>query len=138
MSPVMRDRDAGFTLIEVLIAFVIAMLALGVVYEGMIGGIAATQLSNRTEEAISRAQSHLAAVGHGLRIAPLVQGGDDGSGFTWQIRIVPDQSGTADHGSAMVLYRVDVTESWPDATPSGGRRAVVLHTRRLGARVGAP
>ncbi|MBB2202579.1 pseudopilin I [Gluconacetobacter tumulisoli] len=134
----MRDTEAGFTLIEVLIAFVIAMLALGVVYEGMVGGIAATQIANRTEEAISRAQSHLAAVGHGMRVVPLVQGGDDGSGFTWQIRIVPEQSGVLDHGPAMVLYQVEVSESWPDLSASGGRRTVVLRTRRLGTKGRAP
>ncbi|ACI51302.1 putative pseudopilin I precursor [Gluconacetobacter diazotrophicus PA1 5] len=130
MSP-RHARERGFTLIEVLVAFVIVMLALGVVYEGIAGGIEATRITNRTEEALSRAQSHLAAVGHGMRIAPGTQAGDDGSLFHWQVHIVPEQSGHRGQG-VIVLYRVEVSESWPDIAAQGGRRTVVLRTQRLG------
>jgi general secretion pathway protein I len=137
----MPTREHGFTLIEVLVAFVIAMLALGVVYEGIAGGIEATRIANRTEDALSRAQSHLAAVGQGTRITPGTQDGDDGSGFQWQVHIAPEaeQSARLDPGGAVVLYQVDITESWPDSAGPGGRRAVVLRTQRLGpATGGAP
>ncbi|WP_373319857.1 type II secretion system protein, partial [Kozakia baliensis] len=40
-------RDDGFTLIEVLVAFVITMLALGLVYEGVTSGLQATRVSVR-------------------------------------------------------------------------------------------
>jgi general secretion pathway protein I len=133
-----REQDAGFTLIEVLVAFIIAMLALAVVYEGMQGGIEATQVANRTEEALSRARSHLAAVGHGMRIVPLAQDGDDGSGFRWQIRIVPELAATSGLAPSMVLYQVQVTESWPDTASAGGRRSLVLRTRRLGMKERTP
>ncbi|MBB2205317.1 type II secretion system protein [Gluconacetobacter takamatsuzukensis] len=132
-APHPSGRQAGFTLIEVLVAFVIVTLALAVAYRGMLDGIAATRLSNRTQEALSRAQSHLAAVGHGMRLGPLEQDGDDGSSFHWHVRIVP--AGTS---AGLALYQVQVTESWPDPSAGSGRRAVDLHTLRLGMREAGP
>ncbi|WP_220792793.1 type IV pilus modification PilV family protein [Gluconacetobacter aggeris] len=127
----------GFTLIEVLVAFVIVILALTVAYRGMLDGVAATQLSNRTQDALSRAQSHLAAVGHGMRIGPLEQDGDDGSALHWHVRIVPAEA-AAGISSGLVLYRVQVTESWPDPSAASGRRSVELRTLRLGTREASP
>ncbi|NVN13111.1 type II secretion system protein [Nguyenibacter vanlangensis] len=131
-------RQDGFTLIEVLVAFVIAMLALGVAYRGMLDGIAATQLSNRMQEAVSRAQSHLAAVGHGMQIGPLEQDGDDGSDFHWHVRIAPEQATPSSAAPGLVLYQVQVTESWPDPATESGQRSVMLRTRRLGIRAPGP
>lgn len=131
------DRQAGFTLIEVLVAFVIVTLALTVAYRGMLDGVTATQLSNRMQDALSRAQSHMAAIGHGMQLAPLEQGGDDGSTFHWHIRITPAQTATGT-SSSLALYHVQVTESWSDPSAGSGRRAVVLRSLRLAARAAGP
>lgn len=121
------DHEAGFTLIEVLIAFIIVMLSLGVLYRGMLDGVGATHLANATHEALSRAQSHMAAIGHGMRLGAYVQSGDDGSGFHWRVVMTPRQS-----AASRVLYHVAVTESWPDPMTASGRRALTLTTLRLG------
>lgn len=136
-TPRTSDQQAGFTLIEVLVAFVIVTLALAVAYRGMLDGITATQLSNRTQDALSRAQSHLAAVGHGMQLTPLDESGEDGSTFHWHVRITPGQTATGT-SSGLVLYQVQVTESWPDPSVGSGRRAVVLHTLRLATRTAVP
>lgn len=127
------DDEAGFTLIEVLIAFIIVMLSLGVLYRGMLDGVGATHLANATHEALSRAQSHMAAIGHGMRLGTYEQSGEDGSGFRWRVVMTPQQN-----AAGMVLYHVAVTESWPDPVTASGRRALTLTTLRLGAPETAP
>ena len=139
-------HDAGFTLLEVLVAFVIAALALGVLFEGAVEGIRSTRIADRTQEALSRAQSHLATIGHGTPLHPLTQEGEDGHGYHWRLRIAPLQStligGSGNHGGAQtlssqapkaVLYSVQLTESWSDEASAGDHtRAVTLRTERLG------
>lgn len=134
--------DAGFTLLEVLVAFVIAALALGVLFEGAVEGIRSTRIADRTQEALSRAQSHLATVGHGVPLAPATQEGNDGSLYHWSLRIVPLQSAIGGGGGAqaarLVLYAVQVTETWPDHGANGdATRSVVLRTERLGTQPGS-
>lgn len=140
----MRGREAGFTLLEVLVAFVIAALALGVLFEGAVGAIRSTRVADRTEQALSRAQSHLATIGHGVPLAALTQEGEDGGGYHWRMRIVPLQSapiGRTDDPQAAraVLYAVQVTVSWPDEgndRDADHTRSVTLRTERLGQQRG--
>jgi general secretion pathway protein I len=117
--------DRGFTLIEVLVAFVIAALALGALFQGAAGSLAATGTSGRYDEALSRARSHLAAIGHGIPLSPATQQGEEGHDFQWKVVITP--IGTA---SALALYSVQVTEGWQD---TAGTRRITLVTRRIGA-----
>ena len=128
-----RSTQAGFTLLEVLVAFVIAALALGVLFQGAIEGLAAVHLADRTEEAVNRARSHMAAVGHGIPLRTQTQQGDDGSGFTWSLSIRPLESapmlqgGDAQHPARETLFEVRVTESWDGPE---GNRGTTLTTRR--------
>lgn len=129
--------DRGFTLLEVLVAFIIAALAIGgLISQGMIA-VGATHASASYQEAISRAQSRLTALG----TAGLVAGereGDDGGGFHWKTRIVPITSmrpaqpvavKNAAYAWGTTLFAVTVTVSWRAA---GGRRSVQLESRLLG------
>src|ERR1700755_940187 len=82
-------RDHGFTLLEVVVALAIAGLALVGLFRAGSDGLFAVDTAARVEEAVQRAQSHLAAVG---RDAALVEGeftGDDGGGFRWTLRVSP-------------------------------------------------
>ena len=131
-------HDGGFTLIEVMIAFIIAALAMAALYSGTAGGLEATSVAAKYDEAISLARSHLAAIGRGEAITLQERSGTDGEGFTWHLRIrkhgsrvlnLSDQDRANDVKPARgVLFDVVVTESWS----SGGRdRQVMLATRRL-------
>ncbi len=114
---------AGFTLLEVLIAAVIAGLALGVLFGGAAGGVQTARIAAHVQEAVSRAQSRLAVLSHGAPPPPGAQSGDDGGGYSWgtQVVRVGAQGGLA-------LIDIGVSLSW---TFDGGSRVVVLHTRRL-------
>ncbi len=133
--------DRGFTLLEVLIAFVIAALAMGALFSGTVSGLDATAVAAKYDEAISLAKSHMAAIGRGAAIATQETSGADGEGFTWHLRIkeassrqlvLSDQDRANDiKPSRAVLYDIVVTESWK----AGGRtRQVSLATRRFDVR----
>ena len=123
MPPAARGRkfEAGFTLLEVLIAFVIAALALGVMFDAALGGLRATETASRYQEALSLARSHLAAVAAGP-LAGRESSGEDGRGFRWSIRIRPlgtvpipsgpDVAPSQGPQAQATLYGISVIESW--------------------------
>src|SRR5713101_5438374 len=128
-------QGGGFTLLEVVVALAIAAIALIGLFQAAGGGLFAVDTAARAEEAVQRAQSHLAAVG---RDAALVQGeftDDDGGGYHWRLRVRPvatRQALSADGNSAAntTLFDVEVAITWPGRN---GERSVVLKTLRLGA-----
>jgi general secretion pathway protein I len=127
----MPQSERGFTLLEVLVAFIIAVLALGALFRGSLEGLRATQVATRYEEAVTRAQSHLAALTAGGGLSPSDRQGDDGDGFHWRIRITPIMGGSPSQGTRAMpaLYAVSVAISWND----GSRRQVELDSERIGA-----
>jgi general secretion pathway protein I len=131
-------RDArGFTLLEVLIAFVIAALALGVMFEVAVDALTASKRAEHYDEAVVRARSHLAMVTGGGALMPGNWDGDDGGGYRWHIHIVPVMaaaSGSAG-GSAgpLALYAVSVWITW---TEDEQNREVRLDTEQIGQPAG--
>jgi general secretion pathway protein I len=134
MSVERMPRSAGFTLLEVVVALAIAAVALVGLFQAGSGGLFAVDTAARVQEAVQRAQSHLAAVG---RDAALVEGDftdEDGGGYRWRLRVrpvttrqVPAAAGNAN--ATETLFDVEVAISWPGHS---GDRAVVLKTLRLG------
>src|SRR5438309_8766157 len=88
-----RLRNAGgFTLLEVLIAFIIASLALAVLAQSGVSSLRSIQNAARYEEALARARSRLALALHGAPLVPGDHQGDDGGGYRWRVRIAPISS----------------------------------------------
>ena len=139
-APERGGRAAGFTLLEVLIAFVIAAIALSVLFSGSLNGLIAVQAATGYEQAVSRARSRLDAESVGL--TPGDREGDDGGGFHWRVRVSPVETfegrPRADEAAppspegaraGVTLYAIDVAVSWS----AGGRtRVVQLASERLG------
>jgi prepilin-type N-terminal cleavage/methylation domain-containing protein len=130
---VTRAREGGFTLLEVLIAFVIAAMALAVFYEGSIGGLRNARVAGTYEEAVSLARSHMAELSQRAAVQPVSATGMDGPLFHYQVvvkqiaseqlqRSLLDQANNRPARQAG-LYALSVIESW---TQDGHMRAVHL------------
>jgi general secretion pathway protein I len=131
--------ERGFTLLEVIVALAIASFAFAGLFRAGSSGLFAADTAARTEEAVERGQSHLAALGRDVAILQGDSEGDDGGGFRWRLRVQPLASeATAgqqgDNTGRVTLFDVQVAISWKDG---GHDRAVVLRSRRIAA-VGSP
>ena len=112
-------HERGFTLIEVLVAFVIAALSLAVLARAAVDGVGNAHVAARYQEALARARSHLA----GLPSPPTAGDfkGDEGNGFHWHVRVVPGARETTRQNVQLTLYDIAVSITWDD----GDRRRVV-------------
>lgn len=147
MAPDTPQGASGFTLLEVIVALAIAALALVGLFQTGSAGLFAASTAARMDEAVERAQSHLAAFAQSGVLAAGVLTGEDGDGYRWKLRAKPIaqraavrqpavagavgvNSGTASESLApLALYEVEVTISWRSGRQE---RSVVLETRRLG------
>jgi general secretion pathway protein I len=128
-----RGGEAGFALLEVIVAAAIAALALVALFQTGSAGLLTANEATRVAEAVDRAQSHLAAIADAGAITPGETEGDDGGGYHWRLSARPIVSRPVSipgpgGGMAATLYEVRVTVSW-----GGGRhaRSVELDTRRI-------
>jgi general secretion pathway protein I len=133
------SAEHGFALLEVLVAFIIAAVALSLLSNAALSGLRTSHISSRYEQAISRARSHLAMAVHA---DPLVDGdwhGDDGGGFGWDLQVAPVESTTirpvntlTQRGSSifpLTLHAVNVQVTWREGA---GTRKVRLETQQIG------
>lgn len=102
-------NDSGILLLETLIAFVIAAMALAVVYRAVFDGAAASLIARRNAEAILRAQSRLAALEVLAPVSRYVQSGDDGGGFRYREAATPLPRL---NNAPLRAMRLSVTVSW--------------------------
>ena len=127
-----RASSRGFTLLEIVVALAIMALALVGLFRAGSGGVLAVDAAGHVDEAIERAQSHLAAIGRAGAVSPGETEGDDGGGYRWQVRTRPLaalQVGSGAAAATVTLFEIEVAISW---RAGAGRRSVVLSSRRLG------
>ena len=133
-GPCCRARGgAGFTLLEVIVALAIAGLAFAALFRAGGTGLFAVDTAGRAEEAVARAQSHLAAVGRDAALLPGDADGDDGDGYHFWLHVHPVAerlaAGPSVGGRTMTtLYAIEVGIAWNTA---GRQRSVILRTERL-------
>jgi general secretion pathway protein I len=87
----MANRQRGFSLLEILVAFTILALSLGVLMQIFSGSLRNTEVSNSQAQAVALAQSLLASAGVE---APLVAGESAGTlddRYSWTLRATPVQ-----------------------------------------------
>ncbi len=126
------QRARGFTLLEVLVAFAIAAMALTALTATAAAGLRSSRVAAHTEQALSRARSRLAVLA--LDPRPGEQSGDDGGGFRWRTLVRPAEVASEDAGPQGAtrpgLFDIQVRESWAS---DGGERGVTLDTLRIGS-----
>lgn len=125
------SRQSGFTILEVLVAFVVAALLLSVILSGFSQGLSNLRLVDQRAQAVLVAQSRLAEVGVVTPLRPgITQGVENGDQpFRWAVNVTPLDWEYAARVAAMgaVLYRVDVEVSWG---ARGSEKSLSLTTLR--------
>jgi prepilin-type N-terminal cleavage/methylation domain-containing protein len=105
-----RNAQAGFALLEILVATAIAALSLTILY----GLIASSTRGARSEQAMVEAslvgQSLLAEVATGARTIPGEYWSEADADPRWRLRLTPAEN--AQEGSSRAFLSVDVT-IWP-------------------------
>ncbi len=133
-----RPAAAGFTLFEVVVAMAIAALALVALFRAGSAGLFAVDTAGRAEQAIERAESHLAQLGRSDPITPGDSEGDDGGGYRWHLRVTPvavqPLSVQPQNGAVRALFDVEVRISWH---AGGSEKSVALDTRRIAVTAGS-
>lgn len=132
MSVQRRTGDngtAGFTLLEVVVAFAIMALSMAVLLSLFATGVRATRLSADYSEAVTLAESKLAEYG---TVSPIETGMSSGrfdGHYRWQTVItVEGDGGTIAPELSVRLMRIEVQVSWDSML---GERTVSLATLRL-------
>jgi prepilin-type N-terminal cleavage/methylation domain-containing protein len=131
-------REHGFSLLETVVALAIASMAFVALFQTGSTGLFAVDAASRADEALERAQSHLAALGAAPAVIPGDSEGDDGAGYRWHLHVRPIASRTLppqDAGPATIvtLFDVEVSITWP---ARHHQREVVLRSERLAASAG--
>jgi prepilin-type N-terminal cleavage/methylation domain-containing protein len=130
-----QTRDAGFTLIEVLVALAIVGLAMAATAGVFSNGLLGHETASDAEAALALAEERLAVAGGAPSLQPGAQKGVFADRFAWQTTI----SAYEDAGDGkqidppkdpLRLYRVAVIVAWHDGHRA---RELSLSTLRLGS-----
>ena len=126
-------RRGGFTLLEVLVAFVIMAVALGAIMQIFSTGLAGTRAAEAYAQATQIAESRLAVIGVETPLAQGEKRGDADGGFQWHSVVrayAPEDEGEDPIGALLVKpYEITLTVVWREGRTE---RAVALKTIRLG------
>jgi general secretion pathway protein I len=135
--PRSAKREAGFTLIEVVVAFVVLSLVLAVVFEIFSTGLARASELDERSRALVVAQSKLALAGleEALKDGES-QGESEDRRFHWTVavkRVQEDRESMPTAPSAYSMYHIDVSVAWRGADTRD--HTLSLSTLGVGPRV---
>ena len=109
-----RRRDsAGFTLPEVLVAFVILAVSLGVLWPSFGGSLASLDSSTFHALALAEARSQIDRIGTEVPLEEGEVGGDTEDGLSWIIRMYRDETWSSrptgePNGPHIVPYVIEI------------------------------
>jgi general secretion pathway protein I len=111
-----QDRQGGFTLIEVLVAFAILVVTLTVMVRAFSTGLHGIGIAERYTMATMLARSVLDEVGVEIPLVEGQQSGVAGDGFTWTTRVAMNMALAKDPGADLgqIPYDVEVGVLWDD------------------------
>ena len=125
-----RRHNQGYTLIEVLVAFMIMALALTVLLRIFSGGLRNISVSSDYAQAVLIAESRLAAAGIDGPLFPGETTGFDGEQFEWTRRVTEylPSPGYSTSDENLRAWHVTVSVEWPNGSNT---RSIDVSTLRL-------
>lgn len=124
----------GFSLLEILVAFAILSIFLGVLLNIFAGGVRSADLTGQYARAVQLAESLLASVGHDVTLEPKVMNGVADDIYRWRIVIEPYTPPEPEWQPEKVqvqAFQVGVTIHWPSGL---SERQFALSSLRLAPR----
>lgn len=126
-----KGSEAGFTLVEVIVALAMLSIGLGLVLGLISDGLKRTGSAGRMAEAGSLAQSLMAQVGTDWSIKPDERDGLFPNGFRWRLRMLPYGDVKEREEWPVGVYTISTEVEWEEGT---GLRSYALTTLRLGPK----
>ena len=132
--------DSGFSLLEVLVAFVILTIVAATLFKMFSGALANASAAEDYSRAVLVAESVLAETASTIPLREgTSEGRADGGRIQWTAKVaaytppdVPPELDQAAQSITTRLYRVSVDVAFP--APTGGTRTLALATTRIGLR----
>lgn len=131
-----RRRPAaqgGFTLLEVLVAFIVFVMVFGAVLDALGMALRNTRRSAEVSEAALWAQSKLDSLGSVEELEEKVDSGRFNARYDWRLEVrrqeVARNDGLSTDSFPVDLYRVELTVSWGDARRRNEQRFVTLRSK---------
>ncbi len=126
-----RRQNGGFTLLEVLVAFTVLAISLGVLFEIFSTGMRASRSAEEFTRATLLAESRLATIGIEQELEEGESTGESEDGYAWRVAVRPYRLDGAEAEGVpppIEAYEVIVTVSWGQGSRE---RSVSLTTLRL-------
>ncbi|MGB5454656.1 MAG: type II secretion system protein [Gammaproteobacteria bacterium] len=124
-------RQRGFSLIEILVAFMILAMSLTVIFRIFSGGLRNVALSEDYARAVLVAEAQLSAIGISEPLEQGVSSGEWGKRFRWE-RVIenyqPWEQQDKQLSARVLAYQVTVNVDWEHA---GRSRQISLSSVRL-------
>jgi general secretion pathway protein I len=122
----LKKNSCGFSLLEILVAFSIAALSLGVLFQIYAKGTTSVILGEEYAQAIIIAESRLADLSVSTNLNEVENSGRENDKYDWEVSI-EDYVGEEDLSftPTMLLKQVEVTVTWLSA---GKSRSVNLQS----------
>lgn len=124
-------RQQGFSLLEILVAFSILSVSLGVLMQIFSSGMRSVQMASTYSQAADLAETILALSGTEW---PVDGGGRNGdtNGFQWTLNVVPYQfTDLISPPQNIDIYQTTAIITWSDI---GGNHEIALSSLRLAAK----
>ncbi|MFI3137956.1 MAG: type II secretion system protein [Methylococcaceae bacterium] len=130
-APQLSGRERGFSLLEILVAFAILALSIGVLLNIFSRGLRTAIISEEYQQALAIAESQMARAGVEIPLAEGAASGDVDGKYTWSIvgspYVLPtDQTNT--QPAQITAFTVQVKVAWQDGVDE---KQVVLNSVRL-------
>lgn len=128
-------RQKGFSLLEILVAFSILALSLGVLLNIFSTGLRSAIISDEYIHAVTIAESLLSKAGIESTLEPGESHGIEEDKYSWNILIEPYVDEVIDlEKGGITPYRITVTVDWKEAQEE---RSIELNTLRLAKKTDA-